>query len=163
MQIRQIGWIMICIAIVLTGIVFLFKSSMEEFIYTTCPLLHNTDAIDCPATKTLNQQSYLAYFLVSIIALMGIVLATINPEQKIIIRTKPYPKEKIKLPEINDLTNEEKKLFNIIQKEKAIFQAELIEKIKFSKAKVTRILDKLENRKLIERKRRGLTNIVVLK
>ena len=43
-----------------------------------------------------------------------------------------------------------------------IFQSDLVEKSDFSKVKVSRILDKLEGRQLIERKRRGMTNVVVL-
>lgn len=32
-----------------------------------------------------------------------------------------------------------------------------------TKVKVTRILDRLEGREIIERKRRGMTNVVILK
>ncbi len=160
MQIKHLGIIMICIALVLVGIVFLFKSSLEQYLYTTCPLLHDTGATECPATKTLNQQAYLAYFLVSVIAMIGIVLATIKPEQKIIIRKLKDKKIEIST---KNLSREEKQIFNILIKEKTMFQADLIEKTQMNKAKITRILDKLENKSLIERKRRGLTNIVVLK
>ena len=44
-----------------------------------------------------------------------------------------------------------------------IFQPDLADKTGFSKVKVTRILDRLEGKQLIERKRRGMTNVVVLK
>jgi uncharacterized membrane protein len=44
-----------------------------------------------------------------------------------------------------------------------LFQAELIEKTDFNKVKVSRILDKLEGKGLIERRRRGMTNLVLLK
>ena len=44
-----------------------------------------------------------------------------------------------------------------------MFQADLIEKTGFSKARMTRIVDKLEGNDLVERKRRGMTNVVVLK
>lgn len=160
MQIKHLGWIMICIALVLVGIVFLFKSSLEQYLYTTCPLLHDTGATECPATKTLNQQAYLAYFLVSVIAMIGIVLATIKPEKLIVIKRVKEKKEEI---DTKDFSSEEKQILNIIVKEKTMFQADLIEKTQMNKAKVTRILDKLENKNIIERKRRGLTNIVVLK
>jgi uncharacterized membrane protein len=145
----------------LVGIVFLFKVSLQEYIYTTCPLLHNTDVYECPATRTLNQQAYLAYFLVSVIAMIGIVLSVIKPEQKIIIK-KVKESKKIQI-NTKDLSKEEKQILQLLVKEKTIFQAELIEKTQMSKAMITRILDKLENKNIIERKRRGLTNIVVLK
>ncbi len=44
-----------------------------------------------------------------------------------------------------------------------IFQSQLVEKSGFSKSKVSLILDKLEARRILERKRRGMTNVVVLK
>ena len=151
---------MIGISIVLLGIVFLFKTSLADYIYTTCPLLHDTDATECPATRTLNQQAYLAYFLVSVIAIIGITLATIKPEKIIVIK-----KVKDKKVEINtkEFSKEEKNIIVLLSKEKTMLQADLIEKTQMNKAKVTRILDKLENKNIIERKRRGLTNIVVFK
>ena len=50
-----------------------------------------------------------------------------------------------------------------MQKQKTVFQADLIEQTEFGKAKMTRILDRLEGKGYIERKRRGMTNVVVLK
>ena len=53
-------------------------------------------------------------------------------------------------------------ILKIIQENKTIFQAEIIEKTKLGKAKITRIIDRLEGKGFVERKRRGMTNIVVL-
>ncbi len=62
------------------------------------------------------------------------------------------------------LKPEERELYNLIEKaDGAIFQAELVEKSGFTKVKITRILDRLEGRGIIERRRRGMTNIVILK
>jgi uncharacterized membrane protein len=44
-----------------------------------------------------------------------------------------------------------------------MFQSDIIEKTKLNKVKITRILDSLEAQNLIERKRRGMTNLVILK
>ena len=44
-----------------------------------------------------------------------------------------------------------------------IYQSELVEKTGFSKAKVSRCLSTLESRGLLERKRRGMSNLVLLK
>lgn len=151
---------MLGIAIVLAGIVFLFKTSLEDYIYATCPLLHDTDATECPATKTLKQQAYLAYFLVSVIAIIGLILATIKPEKIIVI--KKIKDKKIEI-DTKEFSKEEKNIISLLSKEKTMFQADLIEKTQMNKAKVTRILDKLENKNILERKRRGLTNIVVFK
>jgi uncharacterized membrane protein len=54
-------------------------------------------------------------------------------------------------------------LEKIIEADGAIFQSELVEKLGFNKVKVTRILDKLEGKGLVERRRRGMSNVIVLK
>ena len=51
----------------------------------------------------------------------------------------------------------------LVEENKTIFQGDIIEKAGFSKAKVTRIIDRLEGKGFVERKRRGLTNVVVFK
>jgi uncharacterized membrane protein len=43
------------------------------------------------------------------------------------------------------------------------YQSDIRKETGFSKVKITRILDKLEASEIIERKRRGMTNLVVLK
>ena len=44
-----------------------------------------------------------------------------------------------------------------------IFQSQLVEKSGFSKSKVSLILDRLEARKILERRRSGMSNVIVLK
>ena len=62
------------------------------------------------------------------------------------------------------LKTEEHTLYNMImQANGSIFQAELVEKSGFSKVKVSRLLDRMEGLGVIERRRRGMTNIVILK
>jgi uncharacterized membrane protein len=65
---------------------------------------------------------------------------------------------------MSKLSANEKTVFEkIIESQGALFQSELVEKSGFNKVKVTRILDKLEGKDLIDRKRRGMSNIVILK
>ena len=68
-----------------------------------------------------------------------------------------------KILDTSGLKQEEKQVLELIQDSRTIFQADLIEKTGFGKAKITRILDRLEGRDFIERKRRGMTNVVVVK
>ena len=44
-----------------------------------------------------------------------------------------------------------------------MFQADVMEKIGIGKVGMTRLLDKLEAKQIIERKRRGMNNMIVLK
>jgi uncharacterized membrane protein len=88
----------------------------------------------------------------------------------LLIYLKPFTKGK-ESHDIRDakkslkkLEGEERDVYNtIIEENGMIFQSTLMEKTGLSKVKVTRVLDKLENKKLIERKRRGMTNVVVLR
>ncbi|HLD42578.1 MAG TPA: MarR family transcriptional regulator [Candidatus Nanoarchaeia archaeon] len=62
------------------------------------------------------------------------------------------------------LTGDEKKAYELIMASQgAVFQGELVEKMGYSKMKVTRTLDKLEGQGLIERRRRGLANMVLIR
>ena len=95
---------------------------------------------------------------------MSFILIFSKPQKEIIFKTRTVEK-KIKKREIDtkDLKSEEIKVLKLIQEDKAVFQADLIEKTNFGKAKMTRIIDRLEGKGFVERKRRGLTNVVVLK
>ena len=66
--------------------------------------------------------------------------------------------------DLTKLTDEEKQVFYHIQKEKkGVYQSTLTQELDMTKVKITRLLDRLESSGLVERKRRGLTNIVVVK
>jgi len=56
-----------------------------------------------------------------------------------------------------------RKIFDIITQDGAILQGELVTKSGMDKVKVSRILDKLEMQGLVERRRHGMSNLVVLK
>jgi len=76
-------------------------------------------------------------------------------------RTDPGSWEKL----IEGLTGEdERKIVQIISDEGGtIFQSQLVERSGFSKSKVSIVLDRLEARGLLERRRHGMSNAVVLK
>ncbi|ODS37409.1 hypothetical protein BEH94_04620 [Candidatus Altiarchaeales archaeon WOR_SM1_SCG] len=72
---------------------------------------------------------------------------------------------KMKWKEISEtLKNDEQKIYGaIIDSEGIINQSELAEKTGFSKSNISRVLDLLESKGFVERKRRGMGNIVLLK
>jgi uncharacterized membrane protein len=84
-----------------------------------------------------------------------------KPKEKIIIKKV---KEKKKRLDLSGLDKSEKEVVKILQGEGGtMFQASLKEKLDIGKVKMTRMLDKLEAKQIIERKRRGMNNVVVLK
>ena len=66
--------------------------------------------------------------------------------------------------DLTGLDKDEKQVIKLLQEESgAMFQRTLMEKLEIGKVKMTRLLDKLEAKQIIERKRRGMNNIVVLR
>ncbi|ODS39505.1 MAG: hypothetical protein A7315_10970 [Candidatus Altiarchaeales archaeon WOR_SM1_79] len=62
------------------------------------------------------------------------------------------------------LKNDEQMIYEmVINSDGIIEQSEIVEMTGFSKSNVSRILDLLESRGLVERKRRGMGNIVLLR
>lgn len=93
--------------------------------------------------------------LVAFLTGIGFYLSLTKAEK--IIEQKKY--------DLTKLNSEEKNVFHFIKenKDKGVYQSNIVEHFNFPKSKVSRILDKLEQTEIIERKRRGMTNIIVLK
>lgn len=159
MENKNVGWMLLGISFIIIIIILLFNSTMRSFVNETCSLEHG---LSCPMYSAISRQTYLAFSIVGILIIVGIVLLFTKPQKEIIIKKvkEKTPKKKI---DTTELRPEEKQILKLIQKNKAIFQADLIEKTGFTKARITRIIDKLEGKDFVERKRRGLTNIVVMK
>ena len=165
MRKRNVGIIIIGIAVLIGFIIFSFNKAMSTIVSTSCA--HGTS---CPMWGTINFQTNVGIGILIFIILVGLYLIFFSKEEKIITKTV---KEQIKPKKITkenyekvmkDLNNEEKQVLEkIIEAEGTIFQSDLVDKSGFTKVKVTRILDKLEGRDVLERKRRGMTNVVILK
>ena len=141
-------------------VVFIFNSTLKDFVDSSCSLAHGDGF--CPMYNTIDKQTYLALGLVGLIIIISLFLIFSKQSERIIIK-KVKEKQVKKEYNLSELTKEEKQIFSMVEENGTIFQADLIDKTGFGKAKVTRILDRLEGQGFIERKRRGMTNVVVLK
>lgn len=159
MENKIVGYILLGVSVLVVIIILLFNSALKEIVTLSCGSAHTTF---CPMAQTVNQQTYIALGVVGLLFIVSIVLILSKPDEKIIVKKVQIKKSKKKI-DLSQLTTQEKKVFSLIQENKAQFQADLIEKTGFGKVKMTRIIDRLEGRNLVERKRRGMTNIVVLK
>ena len=159
MENKHVGLLLIGVSILLIGIVFLFQNALEEIVASTCTAVEHS--VSCPMNEGINQQTYLSLGIVGLLMIIGLVLVFSKPKERIVIKTV---KEKKKKLDLSGLDVKEKEVISILEKENGtIFQAELMEKLGVRKVGITRLLDKLEAKQLIERKRRGMNNIVVLK
>ncbi len=159
MENKHVGFLILGIAAVLVVIIFLFQNALIQIINASCTMDNPT----CPMIKTTLQQTYLSLAIVCILVIIAVILIFTKPKEKIIIKTKTV-KEKPKKIDTSKLEKDEEKVVEILQKENGgMFQADMMEKLEIGKVGMTRLLDKLEAKQIVERKRRGMNNMVVLK
>ncbi|MBI4177072.1 MAG: MarR family transcriptional regulator [Candidatus Aenigmarchaeota archaeon] len=157
MRTKHVGVFLAGIAIALFFVTVSFTETLVEankILHKSCTLPQGI----CPYTGFPLQSA--AAFLIDIIIFASGTFLILNSkkDEKISAENRKTFETTLK-----SLAGDEKKLYEIITGEGAIFQSDLVEKSGFPKAKVTRILDKMEGKSLVERRRRGLTNMIVPK
>jgi uncharacterized membrane protein len=156
MRNKNVGFLITGIGVIMGIMISIFDSSMRNNIALTC-----SHGPDCPMYSTLSTQTWLSLAVVALIILIGIFFIFAKEPERTIIKKIGEKKKSI---DLSKLDGTEKKAVKLIQAENgAIFQATLMEALGIGKVGITRLLDKLEAKQIIERKRRGMNNIVVLK
>lgn len=154
---KQIGILIIAISLVLLFAIIPLSFKLAEIGMSQC--VHVTNAA-CSITGHIPLESYVG--IISIIVLAGFGAFLMFKVQK----SEKLDKEMLRKIKENEkrLGGDEKSVYQVIADSSgALFQSEVVEKSGFGKVKVTRILDKLEAKGLIERRRRGMTNMILLK
>ncbi|MBT4135779.1 hypothetical protein HOD75_04575 [archaeon] len=155
MKNKNVGYLIIGISIIIVFIILLFNNGLKEIVDQTC-----SHGSSCTMYDTIAIQTWLSLSTAALVFIIGLFLVFTKEPERIIIQKVKEKKKKLNL---KGLDNDEKKVIKILQKENnAIFQKTLMEQMEIGKVKITRLLDKLEAKQLIERKRRGMNNIVVL-
>lgn len=156
MKNRNVGFLICGIAIVIGIIIFIFNNALTNIVGQTC-----SHGPSCGMYGTIKTQTWLSVALAGLIFVIGLFFVFAKEPERVIVKTIKEKKKKLNL---EGLDKDEKKVIDILLEENgAIFQSTLMEKMGIGKVKTTRMLDKLEAKKLIERKRRGMNNIVVVK
>lgn len=159
MENKKVGWLILGIAVVMLVIVLIFNSTLEKMVQENCTLVHGTDT--CPMIDTTKTQTGISLGIIGFVIIIGLFIMFSKPTERVVLKKI---KEKKKKLDTSGLEKYEKEVVELLQKENnAMFQADLMEKLQIGRVKMTRLLDKLESKQLIERKRRGMNNIVVLK
>lgn len=156
MENKHVGLLIIGIAVVMAILVLLFNSVLKDAIGLSC-----THGSTCEMYIGVNVQTWISLSIVGIVFILGLFIMFTKPKEKVIVKKV---KEKKKKLDLSGLDKDEKKVIELLIKENGgMFQASLMEKLEIGKVKTTRLLDKLEAKQLIERKRRGMNNLVILK
>ncbi|MBU1203872.1 MAG: MarR family transcriptional regulator [Nanoarchaeota archaeon] len=159
MKNRYVGYLIVGIAVLMGFVIYSFNHALEEIVSTAC-----SHGQSCPMWGTISLQTSISLGMMAFIAFVGLYFVFFSKEEKREgIKIKKIVKEDYQ-DVMMELSNDEKLVFEkILESEGIIFQSDLVDKSNLQKVKITRLLDRLEGKGLIERKRRGMTNIVILK
>lgn len=149
----HIGILLISLSVAFVLVLISFTNELMSM--TTCPTEEELGF--CPHSGNIPPQTFFGSIIILILIGIGVFLI-LSPKKVREVKRVSWKKT------LKGLGDDEQKIYRTIaDSEGVIFQSELIEKTGFSKVKVTRILDKLEAKGILERRRRGMSNIVLLK
>ena len=160
MKNKNVGFLIVGIAAVIGVIILIFNLALKKIAGLSC-----TMGPSCTMYDTISVQTYISLAVALLVLVIGLFFIFTREDKEIVIKKiKERVEVKRKPIDYSKLDKEERLLVKIIEEnDGSIFQADLVEKSTFSKVKVTRILDRLEGKQMIERKRRGMTNVVLLR
>jgi len=159
MKNKHVGYLILGLTLIFFFVVMSFNYALQSIVEVSC-----THGDLCPMHATVQTQQTISYGLMGLLVLVSLFIIFFMKDETIIQETKKEISEEDKQKKLEHLDEEERNLMNIILREEgSVFQSSLVNETKLSKVKVTRILDRLEGKQLIERKRRGMSNVVLLK
>jgi len=157
---KTIAWAVITISAALLLVLIFTKTGVDkegEFLCKAVADSPDLEMEDCPAHN--DQLSWLlvvAFGIAFIMLAAGAYLYFVP-----ITKAGAAPAKKVDISKFDD---DEKKIYEILKAhDGSVYQSDLIKETEFSKVKITRVLDKMETKGIVDRQRRGMTNIVVLK
>src|SRR3989344_1466659 len=153
MKTKGVGIVILGMAILMLSLVIMFNRALTQIVNTSC-----SHGDTCPMWGTLDFYTNLSLGLIIAIILIGLFLVFLKDNS---VLNRLFNTEKLKSHK--PLSLEESQIIKLITESNgSIFQSEIVEKTNMPKVKISRILDRLEGHGLIERKRRGMTNMVLL-
>jgi hypothetical protein len=154
---REAGLSLIIISIALFFLMVSITQQLNQYIDASCT---HPEGEVCPMASELPIQSYIGFSLDFAIGGFGVFLVYKSGQSKKFSSAKKHEFEKT----LKELDGDEKKIYELISSsDGVVFQSDIVEKTGFPKVKVTRLLDRMEHRGLVERRRRGMSNIVLIK
>jgi uncharacterized membrane protein len=165
---KVVGYIIIGFSLIMGFVVWLFNRALSQIVNESC-----SHGPTCPMWGSISFHTNLSIGIIVLVALAGIYMVFSQPsggDKSLIGRegNTGIRYNNIKKKDLRNITknldkDQEKILDMLIESQGTLFQSELVDNTGYTKVKITRILDKLEGKGLIERRRRGMTNVVILK
>ncbi len=158
---KTAGVIVITFAIVMVLVISLIKGGYDRQAAFLCDAVSKNpdfDMTQCPVHKNNNTSWYIAIAFGVAFLILGVGVYLF------FMATPLEKKESFAEVDLSKMDEDEKLVYTKIkEKGGSMYQGDLVRETEFTKVKVTRILDKLELSGIVEKKRRGMTNIVVLR
>ncbi len=164
MNSKLIGAVLVIAAITFLALTYLFKLQEDNYLHGVTAAQGGTCFVegDCIYENRNFTLYIVGGVLGAFVLLIGIYLLFFEKKQEKGVSMAAG--EPVKEVDRSQLSEEETKVYDFIKDKKgSVFQSELVRELGLSKVQATRILDGLEGTGLLERKRRGMTNLVVLK
>jgi len=157
MKNRNVGFLIVGVAVLIVVIILLFNSGLNKIVGQTC-----NHGSDCEMYDTISLQTDLSLVIAGLVFLIGLFFIFTKESERIVVK-KIKEKIRKKKIDLSGLDKDERVVVGILERENgAVFQKSLMEKLGVGKVKITRMMDKLESKGIVERKRRGMNNIIVL-
>lgn len=163
---KKWGYGLIGLGLALIILLILVKSNFDAQGAFLCQNIEASggDMLACPVHKTDTSWMFLGGFGIALaIVFAGIYLGFLDRRT---VEADPEVTRSSNFDhvDVSSLDEEARKVVELLKtREGAVFQSDLVRDTGFSKVRISRILDRLEQGKLIERKRRGMANLVVLR
>jgi len=163
MRLQKIGIAIVVMSVVVLGLLIFLKFQTDSQMLTACEqscgdLGGVSCSLDsCPYHQG-NNFSWILIVMSILVAFLGGTGMYLSLPKKTenIVEEKEY--------DLSSLDEDEKKIFTFIKAHKeGVYQSHIVKEFDLSKVQATRLLDKFEGLELIERKRRGLANMISLK
>ncbi len=172
MRNRYVGMIIVGISLLIGFLVWLFNKSLSDIVNVSC-----SHGSTCPMWGSIRFQTNVGIGLMVFVIIVGLYLIFFAKDDPVVVkevhRETRIVKEQVESKKLDkahfkdvlrDLDSEARAVLEkVIENNGSIFQSQLVDDLSLTKVKITRILDRLEGKGLIERKRRGMTNVVLLK
>lgn len=152
---RQAGTVMILMAAVMAVDLWALTDQLmrvNAIVHQSCNL---PEAV-CPFVG-VPYQSVIGFALLAAIAVFGLYLIVVSryAEGLDVKKREGFRRA------ATTLKGDEKRVYGMLVGSGAMFQSDIVDKTGLNKVKISRILDRLEGMGLIERRRRGMANMVV--
>ena len=158
MKNRNVGFIITGFALILGFMAWLYNRALTQIVNENC-----SHGPTCPMWESVGFQTSINLAVIGAVVLVGVYFIFFVKDEE----NKPITPKKIEKRDyskvLKELSDDERHVMTkLIDAQGSLFQSDLVSDV-HTKVKVTRILDRLEGKGLVERKRRGMTNVVLLK